>query len=192
MERSLKREQREENILLSLRKLDYLSRSQLQTLHGLGSDRNARKVLQSMEEYLSSFRDGEKIYYLNKAGRERVQCRKLRKKTTQVRHYIMRNDLYIAFGNPFSWKNEVKFGIEDVAFVIADAVFERDGIYHAVEVDHTQKMSKNRTKIEKYRKLSKVTSFKLIWITTTDYRRKQLLKMCEGLDVTVFTAADFH
>jgi hypothetical protein len=160
-------------------------------MHRLGSDRNARKVLQSMEPFLSYIREGEKIYYLNKEGRERVQCKKICKKTSQVQHYLMRNEAYIAFGQPSSWKNEVKFGIKDVAVIIADAVFQKDGMYHAVEIDHTQKMTKNNAKIQKYRRLMQEVRFKLIWITTTEYRRKQLKKLCEGMDVQVFTINDF-
>lgn len=173
-----------------MKKLDYLSRSQLQRIHRLGSDRNARRVLQEMSEYLSYFRDGEKVYYLNKEGRERVDCKKVKKKSAQVQHYLMRNELYIHLGQPATWKNEIKFGLKDIAVVIADALFQKDSIYHLVEVDHLQKMSKNRVKIDKYRKLSARTKLKLIWVTTTDYRRKQLEKLCEGLDVQIFTISD--
>jgi hypothetical protein len=186
----VEREKREEAILLSLKKLDYLSRSQLQRMHRLGSDRNARKVLQNMEEYISSFRDGEKIYYLNQEGRDRVQCEKVRKKTIQARHYLMRNELFIKFGHPSSWKNEVRFGYEGTAIIIADAIFKKDGIYHVVEVDHTQKMSKNRTKIERYKKIREKGVINLVWITTTEYRRKQLQKLCDGLEAQIFTFKD--
>lgn len=173
-----------------MKRLDYLSRSQLQRIHRLGSDRNARRVLQEMEEYLSYFRDGEKVYYLNKEGRERVDCKKIKKKLGQVEHYLMRNELYIHLGQPSTWKNEMKFGLKDVAVVIADALFQKDNIYHIVEIDHTQKMSKNRSKVERYRKLAERTHLRLLWVTTTNYRSKQLEKLCEGLDVQIFTITD--
>lgn len=147
-------------------------------------------MLQNMEEYLSSFRDGEKVYYLNQEGRERIDSQKVRKKTIQARHYLMRNEVYITYRQPASWKNEVKFGIKDVATVVADALFKQNDLYHAVEVDHMQKMSKNRTKVERYRKIYERAPFRLIWITTTEYRRRQLKKLCKGLDVEVFTATD--
>lgn len=174
-----------------MKRLDYLSRSQIQRIHRLGSDRNARRILNSMKAYLSDFRDGEKIYYLNQEGRERVQCQKPRKKTIQARHYLMRNELFIHFGQPITWKNEVRFGYKDIALVVADAIFKKNSAHHVVEVDHTQKMSKNRIKIEKYRKIKEEGVFKLVWITTTEYRRKQLEKLCEGLDVQIFTINDF-
>lgn len=160
-------------------------------MHRLGSDRNARKVLQNMDPYLSFIREGEKVYYLNKEGRERVQCKKICKKTTQVQHYLMRNEAYMAFGQPSSWKNEVKFGLKDVTTVIADALFQRDGTYHVIEIDHTQKMAKNNGKVEKYRVLMQQINFKLIWVTTTEYRRKQLIRLCEGMDVHIYTINDF-
>jgi hypothetical protein len=193
-----KKEQREENILLSLKKLSYLSRSQLQVLHGLGSIRNASRVMHDLSEYVSSFRDGENIYYLNKAGRERVNSKKIMKKSTQARHYIMRNSIYIAYGTPSTWKNEIKLGFKEVknATVICDALFVKDKIYHVVEVDHTQKMTKNKSKVDRYRKLIEYGLFdkppKFIWITTTELRRKQIKELCKGLDVQVFTVNDFH
>ena len=189
---------RVENILLSLKKLHYLSRSQLQKIHGLGSARNASRVLRQLSPYVTSFRDGENIYYLSKEGRSRVNSNRVLKKTIQARHYIMRNQIYIAFGCPSTWKNEIKLGIKEIknSTVICDAIFLKNGRYHIVEVDHTQKMIKNRTKIERYKQLIKLGSFekvpKFIWITTTEYRRKELMKISEGLDVSVFTVSDFY
>ncbi|MFE8704148.1 replication-relaxation family protein [Cytobacillus sp. FJAT-54145] len=167
-------------------------------LHRLGSDRNAQRVLKNMDDYISHFRDTENIYYLNKEGRERVNAKKILKKTTQARHYIMRNDLYIAHGCPSTWRNEMKLGIKEdkSTHVVCDAIFQTNERYHIIEVDHTQKMTKNRAKVERYRKLMKYGIFekppKFIWITTTELRRKQLLELHEGLDVKVFTVRDFH
>lgn len=181
---------------MSLKTLDYLTRSQLQVLHDLGSVRNASRVLKQMDNYISSFRDGENVYYLNSAGRERVGCKKVRKKTLQARHYIMRNSLYIGYGCPQTWKNEQSFEVPKQVKVICDAYFVEDDQFHIVEVDHMQKMSVNRTKINKYRKLINLGVFDkppvFIWITTTDYRRKQLEHLCIGLDVQIFTVSDFH
>lgn len=190
--------QREENILLSLKKLHYLSRSQLQKLHNLGSERNAQRVLKSMSDYIACFRDTENIYYLNKEGRERVNSQKVLKKSIQARHFIMRNDLYIAYNRPVTWKNEVKLGVREdkSTHVVCDAIFLNNKQYNIIEVDHTQKMIKNRSKMERYRKLIKYRYFeispKFIWITTTELRRKQLLEMCKGLNVKVYTTKDFY
>lgn len=154
--------------------------------------------MQELSDYVSSFRDGENVYYLNKAGRERVNSKKVLKKTTQARHYLMRNSVYIAYGSPATWKNEMKLGFKEIknATLVCDAMFSQGKALHIVEVDHTQKMIKNNTKVEKYRKLIEFGLFEkppnFIWITTTELRRKQLLKLCEGLDVQVFTVKDFH
>lgn len=149
-----------------------------------------------MEQYLNSFRDGENIYYLNKEGRERVNATRVLKKTTQARHYIMRNSLYIAYDCPSTWKNEIKFEVPKQVRVIADAYFIKDKRYHIVEVDHTQKMAKNKNKVERYRKLMELGVFEepplFIWITTTELRSKQLTELCEGLDIQIFTVKDFH
>lgn len=190
------KEQRIENILLSLKKLGFLSRKQIQVLHELGGDRNASRVMKDIEQYVSSFRDGEKIYYLNKEGRERIGCRKVLKRTNQFRHYIMRNDIYIAYNCPQSWKQEVKMNVQGVATIIADALFTENGKYHIVEIDHEQKMNANRLKMEKYRKFIECRVFEqkpqFTWYTTTEFRRKELAKLCEGLNCNIFTVTDFH
>jgi hypothetical protein len=149
--------------------------------------------MKDMSEYVSSFRHVENVYYLNKAGRERVRCQKiLRGRTPQITHYLMRNSLYISLGSPVTWKNEIKLKVKDVQ-IIADAHFEDKDTIHIVEVDHTQKMSENRKKIEKYREIVKLTGlkFQFHWITTTHFRQKQLSELCEGLNVNVSLAQDF-
>lgn len=176
-----------------------MTRKQIQDIHNLKSDRNANRVLKDMEQYLSSFYEGQKIYYLNKAGRERVNCNVSRKRITTAAHYIARNELYILFGLPDTWKNEIRLisgeGKQKIT-VVADARFIRDNRYHIVEIDNMQKMSKNMIKIDKYRRLIERNSFKgmpvLIWVTTTEYRKKKLLHLCEGLDVKVYLSSDFN
>jgi hypothetical protein len=178
---------------LSLKKHSYLSRSQIQKIHRLGSTRNANRVLKDMSEYLSSFRHGENVYYLNKQGRERVKSEKICKKTIQVNHYLMRNSLYIALGCPAKWKNEMKMKVGNT-YIIADALFEEKEVINIVEVDFTQKMMENRKKMERYRKIIELTGrqFKFHWITTTHNRQKQISEMCYDLDYHVSLAKDFY
>lgn len=170
---------------MSLAKLDYLSRSQLQRMHNLKSDRNANHFLRSMSDYLCSFRNGENIYYLSAAGRERVGCEKIRKRTMQSDHFLLRNQLYLALGRPVTWRNEIKIKTNGVS-VVADAMFHRGGQYYFVEIDITQKMSENARKIERYRKMYAANRFKLIFATTTEYRKKRILKLCSGLDAEIY------
>lgn len=148
-----------------------------------------------MSEYLCSVRLYEKVYYLSKEGRERVGCEKVLKKTNQVMHYLMRNDLYLAFGCPSTWKNEVKLEVANEVTVIADALFINEKRYCICEIDHLQKMSVNREKIKKYRRLIELNVFErqpaFLWVTMTEYRRKELLKLMEGLAVNVYLTSDF-
>ncbi|WP_235822792.1 replication-relaxation family protein [Cytobacillus massiliigabonensis] len=187
----MKKQQRMEEILLSLKKCDFLSREQLQKIHKLGQDRNAQRVLSNMEEYLSHFLENrKKIYYLNAAGRELVQAEKKRTKNTQVNHYLMRNDLYIAKGKPSTWQNEVKITINDIS-LIADAAFISNKLHHFIEIDFKQSMAKNIQKIKRYKKLSTYNpQFALIWVTTTPYRKKKLQQLCEGLKIQIYLWED--
>ncbi|WP_262481671.1 replication-relaxation family protein [Bacillus sp. CH30_1T] len=180
-----------------MKKLDYLSRSQIQRLHRLGSTRNANRVLKDMEEYLYSFQSGENVYYLNKEGRLMVNCEKICKKTPQVNHYIMRNWLFITLGCPITWKNEIKFTkLDEKISVVCDAMFMNKDRICIIEADYSQKMCENKKKIKKYKHLKDTGTFmiapKIYWITTTEYRRKQLLALCEGLDTTIYLVSDFH
>lgn len=186
---SLEKEKRQEQILLSLKRLDYLSREQIEKLHNLGKTRNAQRVISDMSEYTSSFtNDRKNIYYLNKDGRERVGAVKVRKKTAMVNHYLMRNDLYIAFGRPSTWKNEMNIAIPNTKVsIVADSVFIANKTHHFVEADFKQSMTKNTAKIKRYRQLYDINpNFVLIWITTTPYKKQKLASLCEGLNVQVY------
>lgn len=181
---------------MSLKRLDYMSRSQLQRLHKLGGDRNARRVLDNLGPYLSSFRGetGENIYYLNKDGRDRVRCETVRQKTAQANHFLMRADAYIYYSGNDDWKNEMRFKVEEKGItLVADSYFRHNLRRHFLEVDHLQHMNKNHEKIEKYKRLhatgalqDKLKYFpRLVWVTLTESRRAQLLEWSAGLDTVV-------
>ncbi|MFF2449396.1 replication-relaxation family protein [Neobacillus sp. NPDC058068] len=183
------KEKREEAILLSLRKCDYLSREQLQKIHNLGQTRNAQRILSNMNQYLSFLIEAKKkVYYLNSAGRELIQAKKVRKKTAMINHYLMRNDLFILLGRPSTWKNEVKITIpQSNVNIISDAAFISNKIHHFIEIDHKQSMVKNVAKIKRYLQLSTYNPhFTLVWVTTTPYRKKRIESMCHGLRVKVY------
>lgn len=80
--------------------------------------------------------------------------------------------------------------------VITDAMYQVGNKYHFVEVDHLQKMSQNRTKIERYRLLTGSGAFnvlpELIWVTTTEHRRHRLKRLCEGINTRVYTIEDLR
>lgn len=149
---------------------------------------------------MSVFRNGENVYYLNAKGRALVNCDKVRKSTGNVLHYIMRNYLYIAFGCPSTWRNEIRIISEgktkkDKVVCVADALFKQGDVYTVVEVDNTQTMQKNKAKIDRYRILKERLTFgmiapKFVWITLSEHRRNELLKLSEGLQTQVYTLAD--
>ncbi|MBT2736179.1 replication-relaxation family protein [Bacillus sp. ISL-7] len=189
---------RQEQILLSLKKLDYLDRDQLNRIHRLGTIRNTNRILKQLSLYLSSYReDYSTIYYLNKDGREYVTSEKVRKKTNFVNHVIMRNQFYIYAGFPSEWKNEMELNDGEIK-VICDAWFKSNSKFHILEVDYQQTMKENRNKIEKYKGLYKNQGMEkklgyvppLIWVTTTELRKKKLVELCKGLPYGVYTIND--
>jgi len=178
-----------------LKKLGYVSRSQLQIIHEFTSVRNTQHILKGLAPYVSTFREGETIYYLNAEGRKVTGDKKVRKKLTTAMHYTMRNYVYIAYGQPKDWKNETRLKYKDVN-IIADALFQMDGSMYVVEVDHTQTMQENQKKIAKYKKLLEYNALKsdtfFVWITTTAYRKEALEKLTDGMNAHVFTVSDFQ
>lgn len=191
--------ERQERILLSLKKLDYLNREQICTIHRLGKKGNTNRVLRELSPYLSSFREDNQstIYFLNKDGREYVNSNKERKKNKFVNHVLMRNDFYIFSGFPHDWKNEMKYSDDDYT-IICDSIFKKDGKYQFLEVDSLQKMKTNRTKIANYKGLFANRTIhehfgyfpKLVWLTESDFRKKQLIELCKGLPYAVYTIND--
>lgn len=183
---------------MSLKRLDYLNRSQLQRLHNLGKTRNANRVLSELSPLLSSFREGyESIYFLNSLGRDYVNAKKVLRKTQFVNHVIMRNEFYLYSKRPHEWRVELKVK-DGISSVVCDAWFKVNGRFHFLEVDSTQKMSENRDKIKSYLDMYQRGTlhnhFKyfptLIWLTSTDLRKKQLQELCKELPCKVFTMSD--
>ncbi|BAM99164.1 hypothetical protein [Bacillus phage PM1] len=195
-----KLKERQERILLSLKQLDFLSRSQLQELHFLGTARNAVRVMSHIDEYVNKYReDKDTIYYLNAKGREYVDSNKIRKRTNKVNHILLRNQYYIHLGCPQDWKNEVKYKFPDFT-LIPDAVYSIDGYLHFLEVDITQSMRENRKKVEVYQKAFDTGAFQskyghfpvLVWLTTTEHRRKHLKEACKKLPCEIITTLDIN
>lgn len=200
-----KKIKRQEKILLSLDKMGFATRSQIQQVHDLGTDRNAIRVLKEMGDYVHIKRVSENIYYLNQLGREVIGSEKEVKWNNQIDHHLLRNDMYIHFGCPDDWKNEqiidfkYKSGlvIKEMT-IVPDATFSKDGVFHFLEVDRTQSMSENKKKIKQYQLLSPAieeqfqTKPILVFYTTTDHRKEILAKECQdvGLKHLILTKED--
>jgi hypothetical protein len=144
-------------------------------------------------------RDGyQSVYYLSKEGREYVGCHKIRKKGGHAQHAVMRNDFWLFVGCPPDWKSEIKVS-DGKTQVIVDAMFMKTLQYHFLEVDNSQQMKENRIKIARYRALAdegliaqKLGHFPtVVFLTTTDFRRKQLQEACKALpSVKIYTLDD--
>lgn len=187
---------RDEQILLALKKFDFMTRDQINKYFKLGKVRNTNRVLKNLSSYLVSYREGnQSVYYLSKIGREYVECTKVRKKGNHVQHTIMRNEFWLFFKCPKDWKNEIRIS-NGTNTVVTDSMFTRNGFQYFLEVDNIQKMKVNRDKINRYKNLmpSLIQQFgyipTLVWLTTTELRRKQLVEACEGLKCQVYTMDD--
>ena len=186
-------QERKSTILLSLgEKLGFATRKQLQIIHGLGGERNATRVLNSLSEYLHIKRSNQNIYYLNQKGREMVGCDRDLKWNIQAEHYLLRNDMYIHFGMPSDWRIEerVKFKIQvDKSLkemsIVPDATFSIEGRFHFLEVDRTQSMHDNIKKIKQYALLQEaiVKQFTvkplIVFYTVTKSRKEKLEQLCK-------------
>ncbi|HCG4535579.1 TPA: replication-relaxation family protein [Salmonella enterica subsp. enterica serovar Typhi str. AG3] len=184
--------------MLLLQRFDFLTRDQLNGYFNLGSVRNTNYVLNSLSEYLHCVRNGyQSIYYLSREGRLYVECDKVRKKGSHVEHTVMRNDLWMYFKCPADWKNEVRIS-NSKGNIIADATFNLNGFECIVEVDNLQSMKENKEKIKKYKELMQSIVMKLgyyptlIWLTTTELRRRQIEEECQGLKVKALTINDIN
>ncbi|WP_144511634.1 replication-relaxation family protein [Bacillus sp. FJAT-22090] len=187
---------RDEQILLRLKELDFLTRDQLNKLFKLGKVRNTNRVLFNLSDYLMTIKEGhQSVYYLSKLGREYVDCDKVRKKTNNVHHTIMRNQFWLFYKCPKDWQSEMKVML-DKNYIVVDAMFTRNNFKHFLEVDNLQSMKANREKIKCYKEIidTFVTQFgyypTLVWVTTTEHRRRQLEMACVGLKVKVYTMDD--
>ena len=195
MVQQMKRQQREEEILLSLDNLTYATQKQLQVINNLGGDRNAHRILHKMEKdkMISSIRTEYKIYFLSNRGKGLIGSTQGELKKSWITHTLMRNELYIMLGMPADWKKEkpVKWNGNKL---IPDATFKKAGEYHFVEIDNQQTMTTNIEKIKKYKELSYISFQELnhrptvIWYTLSDVRKNKLKTLCEnyGLKFQVY------
>lgn len=179
-----------------MKKLSFLTRTQLSRIHNLGGKRNTNRILDNLEPYLNHYRIGyNTVYYLNSEGREYVEAKRVLRKNQFVYHTIIRNDMYIFTGKPSYWRNEIKVG-DSKETVICDALYKIGSTMKILEVDLTQKMAVNRKKIQSYADISKrVKDFPVVvWLTCTELRRKQLTKACSdvGLKCEIYTLEDIQ
>lgn len=127
---------------------------------------------------------------LSKRGREWVGGKE-RKYTLHMHHFLLRNEFMIKRNIPMkdfypeSPKN-IKVNGEKV---IPDAFYKHNNQWHFLEVDRTQKMIENKNKIELYRVYRDSGKFPksyghyptIIYVTQSEYRRKELRGLLNGM-----------
>ncbi|MHA6481293.1 replication-relaxation family protein [Paenibacillus sp. strain BS8-2] len=178
-------------ILESLDSHGFLTTSQIQRLHDLGGRRNTSRILNDMNDLLSSFQLEEKVYYLSAKGRKEIGSSTARRRTLHTLHTLLRNEVYIRF-RPEYWRVEfpIKWGEETV---IPDAIFRRDGQFVFLEIDNTQTMAQNERKGSQYRALRETQIFQrkhgyfptIMFVTGSEYRQKQLRALFDGMAIEV-------
>jgi hypothetical protein len=195
-----KGQERKEQILLSLEKFGFLSTSELQKIHSLGSYRNACRLLANMKEYTNMKSLTENVYYLNKKGREMIGSdQKVLSANMQINHILMRNELYI-YMHPKQW--QIERPLKDTqgnVLIKPDALFLFDK-WMFIEIDNTQKLIVNKKKVERYAEIKNSNILhkslgyfpQLVFLTKSDNRKERLVKMCRENNVRhiVYTVDD--
>ncbi|MFC5650924.1 replication-relaxation family protein [Paenibacillus solisilvae] len=185
-------------ILSSCDRFGYLTTSQIQRLHNLGGRRNTTRVLNDMSEFLTSFREGETVYYLNARGRKEIGSQTQRRRTLHVQHALIRNEVYIAY-RPDQWNEEKTLKWDD-RIIIADALYRSNGEYTLLEIDVTQPMAINEKKIGLYRELRDTGRWQakngpfpeVLYVTVSEYRQKRLATLLDGMNARVITVGDLR
>lgn len=165
---------------------------QIRGIHDLKSYRNACKVLRQLEPYTQvTYWNKQKVFYLNKAGRDMIGSSKEIKRNQNLEHVLLRNDVYIYLNKPINWETEsvIEYSVAQqhkqlgiiikgvsVATktkVIADAKYTRNGYTHLVEIDNTRHMPDNLKKIQAYAECFKYLDTPKLEIFTTSLTRKR-------------------
>ncbi|PHF85268.1 hypothetical protein COI63_34965 [Bacillus toyonensis] len=180
----LKQKARQIEILLSLSKLEFASRRQLQAIHCLGSIRNANRILKDLKSYCHvTSHNREHVYYLNKKGLALLGIdAKERKKKHQLEHILLRNEAWMWLDFP-DWKTEQVITLRyqgEEKTIVPDAFFTKDNVPYFVEIDRLQHMKVNQKKIQYYAYLTKIYKKQqnkvpiLLFFTISDCREKKL------------------
>ncbi|CAM3728583.1 Replication-relaxation [Mesobacillus zeae] len=190
---------------MTIDKLGVAKIKHLLRIHDLKSYRNACRVVRQLEPYThQSYFDREKIIYLNKEGRALIGSTKEVKKSPLIQHSLLRNDAFVHFNCPMNWRtehtlevahkplSEFEIMIKGLTLkskkVVADAVFERNGYMHIIEIDNTRNMIDNKKKIEAYREI--LPSLKvpiLYFFTVNEGRKKKLQEWLYGIRHEILT-----
>lgn len=161
-------------------------------------------MMKNLAIYTNHFRNEDKglesVYYLNKKGREFVDCEKVVIKTDKYKHILLRNDIYIHFGCPKLWQNEYVIPTNDFK-IVTDAIFVVGGVQYFLEVDHMQKMNKNMEKLNRYKTFKDLGLWQkqnegrfpiVVFYTVKESRKEQFKLKNPGIELLVYTKEDLQ
>jgi hypothetical protein len=196
--------------LATIDRLGVVKIKHLLEIHDLKSYRNACRIITTqLRPFIhETYYQKEKIIYLNKKGRQFIASESPEfEVSNQTIHSLLRNEVYIYFQCPQNWKNEHALSIDikvpktipmftsnlpisNKKKIVSDAVFNRNGYLHIIEVDNTQDMRANKKKIETYKEI--LPAYKeetpiLYFFTKTESRKKKLEEWLKGIHHKVFT-----
>ena len=187
----MKSQERVERLLMTIDKLSMASIKHLRGIHDLKSYRNACKVLKQIEPYTQvTYFNKQKVFYLNKCGRDLIGSEREVKRNQNIEHTLLRNDAYIYLNCPLDWQNEAVIEYEvqqpnDLGIIIkglstavkskvvTDAMYRRNGYTHLVEIDNTRQMQDNLKKIKSYAECFKYLDTPRLEIFTASLDRKR-------------------
>jgi len=163
----------------------------LRGIHDLKSYRNACRILNKLEPYTSTtYFNKEKVFYLNKCGRDLIGSEKEVKRNQNIEHTLLRNDAYIYLNCPLDWQSEavIEYEVEQPnnhgiiirgmsvatkSKLVTDAMYKRNGYTHLVEIDNTRDMKDNLKKVKSYADCFKYLDTPRLEIFTTTLDRKR-------------------
>jgi len=184
-----------EQLLMTIDQLGAATIKQIRGIHDLKTYRNACYMLKQLEPYTNTtFHNREKVFYLNKSGRDLIGSSKEFKVGQKLEHTLLRNDVYIYLNCPFDWQSEkvLEYASEqpnlngiiirgvNVATkkkIVSDGYYKRNGYTYIVEIDNKRDMKDNHKKIVSYAECFKyLDTPRLSMYTHTLDRQRKLTK----------------
>ncbi|WP_335871985.1 replication-relaxation family protein [Bacillus sp. 2205SS5-2] len=201
----ISKQERIEKLLTTIDLLGVATIKQLMQIHDLKSYRNAARIISdTLSPFLNqTYYNKQKIFYLNKDGRELIGSNKEIKKSPIIEHTLLRNEVYLYCQCPRDWRVECRLeskqknlnlkaiqvsGLKPANSlkVVADAVYAKNGYVYFIEVDNMQTMLENQKKVEKYAEIIPKIRDQfnnacpiLCVYTTTDTRKKKFAEMLQ-------------
>lgn len=184
-----------EQLLMTINRLGAATIRQVHGIHPeLKTYRNACYALKQLEPYTNTtFYNREKVFYLNKSGRDLIGSEKEFKVSQKLEHTLLRNEVYIYLNCPIDWQNEkvIEYASESPNLngiivrgvnvakrnkIVSDGYYLRNGYTHIVEIDNKRDMKENHKKIIAYKECFKYLDTPRLEMFTNTLDRKRKLE----------------